>query len=195
MKARELLVVGAGGYGRSVAEAAAASGEFSVVGFADDRWPDLAPIGGIPVLGRIADLSALRQQAPVAIVAIGDNARRRSVFELATTAGFELVSIVHPRAIVSPSAVIGRGVTIMAGSVVGCEARLRDGVIVSAGAVLDHHCELADFSQASAGACMGGGSSLGVEAWIQEGCALRPGAKVAARTIVGSIQSNGRPET
>jgi len=195
MKARDLLVIGAGGYGRSVAEAAAACGAFAVVGFADDRWPDLAPVGGLPVLGRIADLSALLQQATAAVVAIGDNARRRLVFELAATAGFELVSIVHPRAIVSPSALIGRGVTVMAGSVIGCEAQLHDGVIVSAGAVLDHHCELADFSQASAGACMGGGSSLGIEAWIQEGCALRPGTKVAARTIVGSIQSKGAPKT
>jgi len=186
MKARELLVIGAGGFGRSVAEAAAASGAFAVVGFADDRWPDLEPIWGLPILGRIADLAALRVHATAAVIAIGDNARRRAVFALATAAGFELVSVIHPRAIVSPSALVGSGVTVMAGAVIGCEAQLGDGVVVSAGAVIDHHGKLGEFSQASAGACLGGGASIGTEAWIQEGCALRPGENVAPKTTVTS---------
>lgn len=190
MKTRELMIVGAGGYGRSVAEAATASGAFTVVGFADDRWPDLEPIWGLPILGRITDLAALRTHASAAVIAIGDNARRRAVFDLAIAAGFELVSIIHPRAIVSPSALVGRGVTVMAGAVIGCEAQLGDGVVVSAGAVIDHQGKLGDFAQASAGACMGGGASLGVEAWIQEGCAMRPGERVAAKTTV-----SGSPAT
>lgn len=193
MKARELLVVGAGGYGRSVAEAATASGAFTVVGFADDRWPDLESIWGLPILGRITDLAALRAHASAAVVAIGDNARRRAVFDSATAAGFELVPVIHPRAIVSPSALVGRGVTVMAGAVIGCEAQLGDGVVVSAGAVIDHQGKLGDFAQASAGACLGGGASIGTEAWVQEGCALRPGENVAPKTTVTSAARNSSP--
>lgn len=190
MNPRALVVVGAGGYGRSVAEAAAASGAFTVVGFADDRWPDLEPIWGLPILGRTGDLAGLRAHASAAVIAIGNNSRRRALFDQAAGAGFELISVIHPRAIVSPSALVGRGVTVMAGAVIGCEATLGDGAIVSAGAVIDHHVQLGDFAQASAGACLGGGASLGTEAWIQEGCALRPGEKMAARTTV-SAQRNG----
>jgi sugar O-acyltransferase (sialic acid O-acetyltransferase NeuD family) len=189
MSSTKLIVIGAGGYGRAVAEAAVASGAYALVGFADDRWPDLDPIGSVPILGRIGDLPALREQAPAAVVAIGNNAKRRELSGLALAVGFELASILHPRAIVSPSAEVGRGVTVMAGAVVGCEARLGDGVVVSTGAVIDHHCHLADFAQVSAGACMGGGSSLGAEAWIQEGCALRPGEKVGDKVIVHASHS------
>lgn len=190
MSTRTLVVMGAGGYGRSVAEAAAASSAYDVVGFLDDRWPDLEPIWGLPILGRTADLATLRKQASAAVIAIGNNSRRRAVFQLADAAGFDLISVVHPRAIISPSARVGRGVTIMAGAVIGCEVWLGDGVIVSAGAVVDHHGRLEDFSQVSAGASLGGGVSLGPEAWVQEGCALRPSEKIPAGTTVSTFVGN-----
>ena len=49
-----LLVVGAGGHGRSVAEAAELSGQFEVVGFLDDSLPAGATALGLPVLGPVA---------------------------------------------------------------------------------------------------------------------------------------------
>ncbi|MDI9332840.1 MAG: hypothetical protein QM533_00535 [Cytophagales bacterium] len=43
------LVVGAGGHGRSVAEAAELSGQFEVVGFLDDSQPAVEPVLGYGV--------------------------------------------------------------------------------------------------------------------------------------------------
>jgi sugar O-acyltransferase (sialic acid O-acetyltransferase NeuD family) len=175
---RKLLVIGGGGYGRSVAGAVVEAAQFDLAGFADDRWPDLPHIWERPVLGRLADLVALRELADAAVVAIGDNVRRREVFALAAAAGFDLVSVVHPSAIVSPRAVLGKGVTVMAGAIVGCEARIDDGALVNSGSVVDHHCQVGRFAQLGVGACMGGGSVLGPGAWLQEGRALGPGCHV-----------------
>ena len=174
------LVIGAGGYGQSVAEATVAVGEHTVEGFVDDRWPDLTPISGLPVAGRLSDLPTLRSLADAVVPAIGDAQARRAAFELAAACGFELVQVIHPRAIVSPSAVFGRGVTVMAGAVIGTEARIDDGAIVNAGAVVEHHAHVGAYGHLGAGACMGGGSVLEPGAKLTAGQALQPGQRLRA---------------
>ncbi len=175
-----LLVIGAGGYGRAVAELALLAGEHTLAGFVDDRWPDLAPVSGVPVVGRLADLAALRPLADAVIPAIGDNSARRRACESAVAAGFNPVSLVHPRATVSSSAAIGAGVTVMAGAVIGTEARIDDGVVVNAGAVVDHHAHVGAYGHLGAGACMGGGSVLEPGAKLAAGEALQPGQRQRA---------------
>ena len=158
---KRLLIVGAGGHGRSVVEAALASGEFVVIGFLDDAFPKLAQVWAIPVRGKVAEFAYFRDEADFAIVAIGNNAIRRLVTSNLHGAGFPLARVVHQRAIVSPSAVIDEGSAIMAGAIVGTEARLGEGVIVNCAAVVDHHCRVGDFGHLGVGASMAGGSALG----------------------------------
>ncbi len=181
-------MIGAGGYGRAVAELVLVDGKHTLVGFVDDRWPDLAPVGGVPVVGRVADLASLRLMADAVVPAIGDNVARRRACESAVEAGFGCVSLVHPRAIVSSSAMIGSGVTIMAGSVVATEARVDEGAIVNAGALLDHHAHVGAYGHLGAGSSMGGGSVLEPGAKLAAGQALQPGQ----RLCVGEMQNPPR---
>lgn len=179
-----LLVVGAGGHGRSVAEAAELSGEFEVVGFLDDSLPAGETVLGLPVLGPVASMANHRATADQATVAIGNNAVREKLMQLLAEAGFEWATVVHPRAIVSPSAVLGDGCAVLAGAIVGTEARLGVGSIVNGGAVVDHHATVEDFGHLGVNASMAGGTVLGREAWMQAGAALGYGVKVAAGEVL-----------
>jgi sugar O-acyltransferase (sialic acid O-acetyltransferase NeuD family) len=184
MSVRRLLIVGAGGHGRSVAETVLAAGVYELAGFVDDAAPGLAQVAGHPVLGTTHDLAFYRTLADVAMVAIGNNGLREALCNKLIAAGFELASVVHPRAIVSPSAVVGPGSAIMAGSIVGTEARLGCGVIVNCGAVVDHDAQVHDYGQLGVNACMSGGSVLGRNAWMQAGTALGYGIKVADGAVL-----------
>ena len=168
-----LLVVGAGGHGRSVAEAVLMSGDFEMVGFLDDgAFARGGDVLGLPVLGpanAFADYAALALHA---VVAIGNNALRQKMCAQLQAAGFALARVVHPRAIVSPRAQLGEGVAVMAGAIVGTEAVLGQGVIVNCGAVVDHHAQVHDFGHLGVNACMAGGSVMGALAWMQAGAAL-----------------------
>jgi sugar O-acyltransferase (sialic acid O-acetyltransferase NeuD family) len=168
-----LLVVGAGGHGRSVAEAVLMSGDFDLVGFLDDGAFDRGgDVWGLPVLGpanAFADYAALASHA---VVAIGNNSLRQKLCAHLLAAGFALARVVHPRAIVSPRAQLGEGVAVMAGAIVGTEAVLGQGVIVNCGAVVDHHAQVHDFGHLGVNACMADGSVLGALAWMQAGVAL-----------------------
>ena len=175
-----LIVIGAGGFGRAVAEAALAGDEHQLVGFVDDRWPNLAPVWGLPVLGRLADLPRLSTRADTVVVAVGDNAARQAACALAQSAGFGLVNVIHPRASVSPSALLGCGVTVLAGAVIGTLARVDDGAIVNAGAVVDHDGHVGAYAHLGVGACMGGGSVLAPGARLRLGKTLAPGLRLDA---------------
>ncbi|MFJ1253090.1 acetyltransferase [Cupriavidus sp. CuC1] len=181
---KRLLIVGGGGHGRSVAEALLAADQYRLAGFVDDAFPVVPHIWEWPVLGATPDLAKCRDHAEVAIVAIGNNRVRENLHRALRAAGFDLATVVHPKAIVSARAVIGAGVAVMAGAIVGTEARLGEGVIVNCGAVVDHHCRVDDFGHLGANAGMAGGSVLGRGAWMQAGSVLGYGVEVAAEAVL-----------
>lgn len=185
MSKTRLLIVGAGGHGRSVAEAAKLSSHFDVVGFLDDSLPvDDATSMGLPVLGPFASLSKHRDAANQAIVAIGNNAVRENLMHQLSAADWIFATVVHPQAIVAPSALLGAGSAVMAGAIVGTEARLGVGSIVNCGAVVDHHAVIEDYGHLGVNASMAGGTLLGRGAWMQAGAALGYGVKVGAGEIL-----------
>jgi len=121
-----------------------ASGAYEVVGFLDDAFPGVSSVWETPVLGKVADYGAFRQDVDCCLVAIGNNAVREKMVAMLKAGGFELASVIRPRALVPPRAVIGEGSAVMMGAVVGTEARLGEGAIVNCGAVVDHHCMVED---------------------------------------------------
>jgi UDP-3-O-[3-hydroxymyristoyl] glucosamine N-acyltransferase len=84
---------------------------------------------------------------------------------------------------------------IMAGAILGTEARLGVGCIVNCGAVVDHHATVEDFGQLGVNASMAGGSLLGRSAWMQAGAALGYGVMVPSGEVLppGSARKMSRP--
>lgn len=181
---KRLLIVGAGGHGRSVAEAVLAGGVFQLTGFVDDATAEVSQVWQWPVVASMAELIHCRQHAEAAIVAIGNNALREELHDRLCAAGFEIATVVHPQAMVSPRASLGMGCAVMAGAIVGTEARLGQGVIVNSGAVVDHHCQVDSFGHLGVRAAMAGGSALGRGAWMQAGAVLGYGVRVAPWVVL-----------
>ena len=181
---KRLLIIGAGGHGRAVAEAVALGNEYLVTAFLDDAPQSISSVDGFPVWGSIRELAACKGRVDAVLVAIGRNELRRQLHASVEAASLVLAKVVHPRAIVSPSASLGAGCVVMAGAVIGTHAHLGEGAIVNCGAVVDHDCRVECFGHLGVGACMAGGAVLGEEGWMQAGSSLGYGAKLqAGRTL------------
>lgn len=167
---RTLLILGAGGHGKAVAEAAVLSGEWQRVAFVDDRWPQLQALFGWPVAGDLSCLTALAAHSDAAIAAVGNNAMREQWLQAIRAAGLPLATVIHPRACVSASAQLGAGSVIMALAMVGVDARIGEGAIINAGATVDHDASLGDFAHLGVGVQIAGGVHVGARAWLQAGC-------------------------
>ena len=179
-----LLIIGAGGHGRSVAESASLSGNFEIVGFADDHTDLTEQIMGKPVIGvvdpKLIDPSICDQ----VIIAIGSNSVREGLMVRFAELGFSFANVVHPQAFVSPTAKMGDGIAIMAGAIIGTEASLGRGAIINCGAVVDHHAQVKDYGHLGVAACMAGGATIGRGAWVQAGSAIGYGASVPDYAIL-----------
>ena len=121
---RPLLIVGAGGHAKVVAEAAKLAG-YAIAGFIDespDRWN--TELLGIRVLGNEHVLDTPQLSDCVVIVAVGDNTARSSIVERMMARKRRFATIVHPSAVISPSAILGEGTVVLAGAVVNSMAKI-----------------------------------------------------------------------
>ena len=75
---KKLLLIGAGGFGRMVAEQAMLQYDCA---FVDDGQAVGTEICGIPVVGGLADLPELRKEYGLLVVGIGNNQFRAQVYE------------------------------------------------------------------------------------------------------------------
>ena len=168
--AKTLLILGSGGHGKAVAEAALLSGDWKKVVFADDRWPEISEVFNCPVVSDVVSIGTLTGTVHGAIAAVGNNALREKWQAAILEANLLLVSVIHPRAFVSESAKVGRGSAIMAQAMVGVDAQLGMGTIINANATVDHDAILGDYAHLGVGVQIAGGVRVGARSWLQAGC-------------------------
>lgn len=185
MKPIKLAIFGASGHGKVVADTAIAGGWHDVA-FFDDRWPGLSKLGAWNVQGNAERLLQCLDEFDGVIVAIGNCEIRAEKHRMLQSAGAHMVSIIHPRAWVSPHARLGAGCVIMAGAVVNIDALIGDAGIVNTGASVDHDCVLEEAVHVSPGAHVAGSVSIGRCSWIGVGAAVRQGIRIGANVMVGA---------
>lgn len=177
-----LLILGAGGHGRVVADAAQCQDAWTRLD-ATDRDParcagSLLP--GVPL--RPID-AALAAGGPVH-VAIGDNTFRRR--EAQAAGEHRLATVLHPQASVSAHAQVGPGCFVAARAVVAPQARLEMGVIVNHGAVVDHDTVVGAYTHVAPGACLGGAVVIGTGVLLGTGAVVLPGVRVCDGAVIGA---------
>lgn len=184
----ELCIVGAGGHGVVVADAAQASGRWSAIAFFDDRWPATAAVDAWPVLGTLAALReriAKRDDVRV-VVAIGDNRRRLELSRELAAAGAQLATVVHPFTAISSSAEIGAGTVVMAGAVVNPRARIGEAAILNTRASVDHDCVIGHGVHLCPGSTLAGNVTVRDLAWVGIGSSVIQGVTIGATSLVGA---------
>lgn len=180
-----LVIVGGGGHAKVIIDMLRSAGEFEPIGYTAAE-PGASLSGDVRFLGTDDCLAALRDTVPHAFVAIGRNETRWAIGQALAAQGFELPTVVSPRASVSPSSRVGRGVAIMPGAVVNAEAEIGDFVIVNTGASVDHDCVVGNGVHIAPGAAICGSVVIGELAFIGAGASIVPGIRVGPRAIVGA---------
>jgi len=186
---RRLLILGAGGHGRAVADLAVECG-WSVAGFTDrTRGPG--------VLGEDDDIKGLIRagKADAAVVGLGNTAlaRRSELFDLLKDAGATIPTLVHPRASVSRTCRIGVGTVVFPGVVLGAAVDVGDNVVLYSNAVAEHDCRIAAHAYLSPGVILTGAVTIEESTFIGAGAVLFPGITVGAQAVVaaGAVVTGG----
>jgi len=180
-----LLIVGAGGHGAVVAEAADAAGTWETIEFVDDDNTKSRVLDYL-VVAPTSDLKNVIDTSTDVFVAIGDNRIRTELLRSVDALGARIATIVHPGAQVSPTATVNAGCVVMAGVVINARTELGLGVIVNTGATIDHDCVIGDCAHISPGANLAGGVHVGDRSWIGIGAAICGGVAIGSDSVVGA---------
>ncbi|NLC37039.1 MAG: acetyltransferase [Alcaligenaceae bacterium] len=182
---RRLAILGASGHGKVVAESALAAGWQEVL-FFDDAWPSKQAVGRVILRGDTKTLLKDASQFDGVVVAIGSNEVRLKKLSALRQRGAVIVSIVHPAAIISPSARLDAGSVVMAGAIVNADAIIGRGAILNTACSVDHDCVLGQGVHISPGARLAGSVQVGDRTWVGIGAVVRQGIQLGADVIVGA---------
>ena len=163
-----LLILGAGGFGQMVYETAQQMGIYERISFLDDASKDSR------VIGKCVDYPALLEEYPNAVAALGNNHMRLKWTHDLLEAGFQVPCILHPTAVVSPSAVMGPGCFVMQRAVVNTHVRLGTGCLINSGAIVDHDSTIGD------------GAHIGLGSVVKANCQIKNEIKVEAGQVIFS---------
>jgi sugar O-acyltransferase (sialic acid O-acetyltransferase NeuD family) len=185
---RPVLIFGCGGHGKVVADAARAAG-LHVLGFADDdaTLRDSFVLG-LPVLAigpdETKDLCA--EKSADLVLAIGDNRTRAMVFDRALASGLHMATIIHPSAVVAPTASVGAGTVVFARAVINPDCRIGDDVIVNTAVSMDHDNVIGKHAHISPGAVLGGTVTVGEGTHVGIGTTVSNNISIGTWSVVGA---------
>jgi sugar O-acyltransferase (sialic acid O-acetyltransferase NeuD family) len=181
---RPLVVLGGGGHAAVAVEAARLSG-MTVAGFlAPDPASSLcgAPwLGSDDLLGSVGFLGD-----HCFLPALGDGIARRRLAALIAERGGLLARVLHPSAILSPSAMLGPGTLACAGAIIGVEALVGGSCILNTASSVDHHCRLGGGVHVAPGARLAGGVECSDGVLIGIGAVILPGLRIGAEAVIGA---------
>lgn len=181
-----LIILGAGGHAKVVAEIAQSAG-FYVVGFLDDYLNE-APLPGYKVLGATALAKDLLAEDPSLqmVIAVGDNNARKQLATAMDAWADRFVTLVHPSAVVSPYAMIGLGTVVMPHATINAGARIGNHAILNTACSVDHDCFIGAFAHISPGVHLAGAVRVEEGAHLGVGVAVIPKVTIGAWSIVGA---------
>lgn len=190
---KKLVILGASGHGRVVADIARLSGYTEIV-FRDDD-PTIGACGKYPVVGSIGlanreeglTLPELTTSSDWScFVAIGNPEVRQKLTERLLEAGVEPVTLIHPNAVVAEDVTIDCGTVVMAGAVINPGAVIGKGCIINTCASVDHDCTLSDYIHIAVGAHLAGTVSVGQRSWIGAGAVVSNNLSIGSDVMIGA---------
>jgi sugar O-acyltransferase (sialic acid O-acetyltransferase NeuD family) len=159
-----LLIIGASGHGKVVADIAVRMNNWQSIAFLDNDL-SIRSCVGFDIIGRSEDAFGYIQEADI-FVAIGSNKIRQKIQQKLQDSGASIPSLVHPNAIIGLDVEIGEGTAIMAGAIINSSTKIGKGCIINTGATLDHDNKVGDYVHISPGVKIAGSVGIGDGAWL-----------------------------
>ncbi len=185
----KVVIWGASGHARVVADALTLGGSHQLVGFLDDVSPERrgSSFHGLPVLGGREVLASLRASGVEGLIfGFGNCAARLRLAPEVRGLGIQLVTVVHPSAVVARDVVLGPGTLVAAGAVINTAARVGENVIVNTSASVDHDAIVEDGVHLCPGVRVGGLAHVETGAWVGIGSTISDRVRVGARAMLGA---------
>ena len=180
-KKKKLILIGAGGYAKSVIDSLDLD-KYEIVGFIDDikKGEHLE----YKILGDSLDI--FYSQDYCFFVCIGDNKKRTIWYNKIVEKGLEIITIIDKSAIVSKNIRIGKGIFIGKLAIVNSDVTLGNNIIINTKALLEHGTSVGDNSNVSTNSAVNGDTKIGKGCFIGSSSVLNGQLTIGDGAVIGS---------
>ena len=183
---RRLILLGAGGHGKVVADIAQLMQKWVNIEFLDDKFPVLTHVASWRVSGKLNEFMNLPADRTDFGVTVGENDLRVKFIQRLLETGLDLPSLVHPTAFINDSIELGDGTVVMSQAAINIDSRIGNGCVINTGATVDHDCILANGVHLSPGGHLAGDVRIGDRSWIGIGATVNCGITIGNDVMVGA---------
>ena len=180
----KLLIIGASGHGKVIADIAMKMKKWEKINFLDDN-ENIKLSMGIEVIGKSSDVLMYINDYDICI-GIGNNAIRENIHEKLEKEGASLPILIHPNAVIGENVEIGVGTVVMAGAVINCCTKIGKGCIINTGSTIDHDNVIHDYVHISPGVNLAGAVSIGKSSWLGIGSVVINNVNITSACKIGA---------
>lgn len=175
-----LVIVGAGGHGKVVADIAIKSG-YKDICFLDDNIKGSCM--DFPIIGECSILENLNNGNTDFVLAIGNNKVRKAIAE---KYNINWIKLIHPSTQIAVNVKIGKGTVVMANAVINACTTIGEHCIINTGAIVEHDNKIGDFVHISPKAALGGTVCIGAKTHIGIGATVINNISICEDCIIGA---------
>lgn len=180
----KLVIIGASGHGKVIADIAQETKAYKEIMFLDDDTSKTTCLD-FPIVGTSKDISLYINDSDF-FVGIGNTDIREKMMINLKSIGATIPTLIHPKAIVSPFSTVGEGTVIMAGAIINTDAKVGSGCIINTSATVDHDNIIEDYVHISAGSHLGGTVHVKRKTWIGIGVTVNNNLSITEQCLIGS---------
>lgn len=184
MNKNKLLIIGASGHGKVIADIALKMNQWDEIAFLDDD-ESKKEVMGLDIIDTLDAIPSYLDEYQV-VVGIGNNKIRENIYYKLEELKVSIATLIHPQAIIGENVEIGTGTAVMAGSVINCCTVIGKGCIINTGSIIEHDNKIADFVHISPGAHLSGTVSIGERTWLGVGSNVINNINITNDCIIGA---------
>lgn len=180
----KLLIIGASGHGKVVADIVIKIDKWKQIEFLDDD-ENIKYVMMKDVIGKSGDFLKYINDYDV-FVAIGNNKIREKFQNQLEKVSASIPTLIHPSVTIGEGVEIGEGSVVMAGVVINSASKIGKGCIVNTGSTIDHDNIIEDYVHISPGVHTAGNVGIGKGSWIGIGSVVSNNVSITGDCIIGA---------
>ena len=180
MSFNRLIIIGAGGHGKVIADIALKIGYTNIV-FADDNAEGFCM--NFPISYKISEIESQDDGNTDFVIAIGNNKVRKQISE---EHRLNYVTLVHPSAQIGINVNIGVGTVVMATAVINPCATIGKHCIINTSAIVEHDNVIENYVHISPNAALGGTVHIGEETHVGIGATVKNNINICKNCVIGA---------
>lgn len=191
MPKQKILIYGANGHAKVVADIIEKENKYEIVGFIDDDDKKInKTFLSYKIIGNYNNIDEIckKYDTSYMIIAIGNNFTRKKIInKLQQNHSYiKYVSTIHPSTTISKHVKISDGNVIMANCSINSHTKILHHCIVNTGSIIEHDCLLENFSSTAPNSTLGGNVTLGECSVISISATIKHNVKIGKHSIVGA---------